>query len=463
MTEVLDPPGVAAHPAVAAAGAVGEAIDALGEANLWSLPERDLLAHRLVLEGLAARLASVTLVATREIDGRGAAETQGAPSTAAWLRAGARVHPAAAKAEVALARALDGDLAETGAALARGELSRAHATEVAAAVAALPAAVPAQTRREAEGWLLEQAGQFNPAELGRLGRHLLAVVDPDLGEALERGEIADAERVGFTLASERGGGARASGFFDPEGAALLRTALDAVAGPRPAIDGVRDQRSPAQRRGEGLLDLIRLALSSPDMPDDGGEPVTLTVTTTTDTLTAHPSDTAAAGLAGLAGLAPGGQYAGQYAGVPAGQYADGTALSPETVRRLGCDAWLVAATLSGTGAVLDIGRATRIVPRSIRRALALRDKGCAFPGCDRPAAWTQAHHILHWARGGVTALHNLVLLCHHHHQVVHHHGWRVHIGDDGLPVFTPPRWVDPDQQPRTRHWRHTLDHLPQLT
>jgi 5-methylcytosine-specific restriction endonuclease McrA len=88
----------------------------------------------------------------------------------------------------------------------------------------------------------------------------------------------------------------------------------------------------------------------------------------------------------------------------------------------------------------------------MRRAVILRDGGCAFPGCGRPARWCQAHHIWHWSHGGPTALDNLVLLCAHHHNVVHHHGWQVHLDTNRLPVFTPPPWIDPDQTPRTA-WR----------
>jgi hypothetical protein len=131
---------------------------------------------------------------------------------------------------------------------------------------------------------------------------------------------------------------------------------------------------------------------------------------------------------------------------------DGTPLSPEASRRLGCDAWLQAAIIDSAGALLDIGRSSRIVPSPMRRALIVRDGGCAFPGCGRPARWCHAHHIWHWAKGGPTALHNLVLLCQQHHRVIHHDGWTVHLGPDRLPIFTPPRWVDPDQVPRPA-WR----------
>jgi hypothetical protein len=71
------------------------------------------------------------------------------------------------------------------------------------------------------------------------------------------------------------------------------------------------------------------------------------------------------------------------------------------------------------GQPLDVGRRTRVVPSGIRTALTVRDRGCAYPGCDRGPQWTDAHHIRHWADGGSTSLDDLVLLCRHHHRAVH--------------------------------------------
>ncbi|MFD4469978.1 HNH endonuclease signature motif containing protein, partial [Rhodococcus sp. NPDC058505] len=95
-------------------------------------------------------------------------------------------------------------------------------------------------------------------------------------------------------------------------------------------------------------------------------------------------------------------------------------------------------------------------PRRLRRALDARDCGCAYPGCGRPTAWTDAHHIHHWANGGETKLSNLVLLCRFHHRYIHKGKWTVYIGDDGHPWFTPPHWIDPDRKPIPAHNRRQL-------
>lgn len=72
---------------------------------------------------------------------------------------------------------------------------------------------------------------------------------------------------------------------------------------------------------------------------------------------------------------------------------------------------------AGPSTILDVGQTQRLVTPTIRRAIEIRDTGCAFPGCDTPTVKCEAHHIIRWWAGGDTALHNLVLLCPHHHSL----------------------------------------------
>jgi hypothetical protein len=141
------------------------------------------------------------------------------------------------------------------------------------------------------------------------------------------------------------------------------------------------------------------------------------------------------------------------AGTGAAIMDTGTPLSAEATRRLACDCQVIPMVLGAHGEPLNVGRASRDATPAIRRALDVRDGGCAFPGCDRPPRWTVVHHIWHWEDGGPTSCANCVLLCGHHHRVVHHHGWEVRIETDGLPSFYPPAWIDPDRAPRRNH-RH---------
>ena len=110
--------------------------------------------------------------------------------------------------------------------------------------------------------------------------------------------------------------------------------------------------------------------------------------------------------------------------------------------------------MDGNGVPLAVGRTRRTVTPAQWCALVIRDRGCIFPGCDRPAGWCQAHHVIWWEDFGLTDLDNLVLLCDHHHDSVHHHGWDVEFGADGHPQVIPPAWLDPNRTPRRNHyWR----------
>ena len=87
---------------------------------------------------------------------------------------------------------------------------------------------------------------------------------------------------------------------------------------------------------------------------------------------------------------------------------------------------------------LDIGYADSI-PASIRRAVHLRDRGCAWPRCGRPAAWCDVHHLQHKADGGKTSVTDCVLLCQFHHDVcIHRRGWRLVLHPDGTTTAYGP-------------------------
>ncbi len=87
---------------------------------------------------------------------------------------------------------------------------------------------------------------------------------------------------------------------------------------------------------------------------------------------------------------------------------------------------------------LEVGRTSRVVTAAQRAALVVRDGGCAFPGCDRPPAWCEAHHLRHWLHGGPTDLANLALVCRAHHRAVHEGGWRLARDPDGRLTASPP-------------------------
>jgi hypothetical protein len=115
----------------------------------------------------------------------------------------------------------------------------------------------------------------------------------------------------------------------------------------------------------------------------------------------------------------------------------GPCLAPETARRLACDAAIVRLA-ERDGHPIGVGRRTRAIPPSLRRALHSRDRGCRFPGCDRHDRLA-AHHVHHWARGGRTDLDNLVELCPYHHRLVHEGGFSVEMRRGRrVPCFRRP-------------------------
>lgn len=134
----------------------------------------------------------------------------------------------------------------------------------------------------------------------------------------------------------------------------------------------------------------------------------------------------------------------------------GTKISAGQARRMACELRILPAVFGGESLPLDVGRAKRTFTGHQRRALEHRDRGCIFPGCDRPPGWCIAHHAKRrWADGGTTDLDEGVLMCPFHHHVLHDDGWHVQFTPDGIPELIPPASIDPTRTPR-RHARFTL-------
>jgi hypothetical protein len=105
---------------------------------------------------------------------------------------------------------------------------------------------------------------------------------------------------------------------------------------------------------------------------------------------------------------------------------------------LACDASVTRIVLDPKSQVIDVGRAERTIKGPRRKALNVRDRGCTWPVCERPASWTSGHHIKHWLHGGTNEQPNLTLLCYRHHWMVHEGGWQIVRGDDGRMITIPP-------------------------
>ena len=139
----------------------------------------------------------------------------------------------------------------------------------------------------------------------------------------------------------------------------------------------------------------------------------------------------------------------------------GNILPPATMAKLFCGAEVRAMLLNPNHVDLDLGRTVRLANRAQRRALAARDRGCRFPGCDRPIGWTVAHHVEFWENYGPTDISNLVLLCEHHHHLIHEGGWTLTRDEYGEFEFASPHGRIDHQPARARRRRHrrTREHL----
>lgn len=246
--------------------------------------------------------------------------------------------------------------------------------------------------------VMSQAPTLRSEELATLIRHHAEQVRPPIDQdALDEGRRR-ARGVWFAQPNPTGM-VTMRATLDPEAAAVIKSAVDPLSLPCPTKDRhghviELDTRTPARRRADALLELVARGVSAP-------EGVATTDKAKVVVLIEHET------------------LVGQVRGT--GQTLSGDVLSAEVVRRMACDASIIPVVLGGKGEPLDVGRERRLVTRSLRLALVARDRGCSFPGCTIPPLWTDAHHVVHWSRGGRTSLLSTALLCRRHHTHVHHH------------------------------------------
>jgi hypothetical protein len=324
-------------------------------------------------------------------------------STGAWLSHTLHVSSSAAHAQVQLARRLP-SLPETSAAFARGELSGQQAGVIARGVEAVLHGGGDAT--DAETLMLQESRHRDPRDLLRYGLSLLHQMAP---REMEAEEDRRHQRRYVHLSEVFDGGYRLDGYLDPVGGATLKTALDGLLGPRRK----GDERTPGQRRADGLVEVARRCLDSGELPVRGGQKPHLTVTATLDTLRADP-------------------------GAPAALLDWGFPISGKALRRIAGDAELTPILLSQGGDPLHVGRRYRTATSKMRRALAERDRLCVWPGCNRPPDWCQSDHVVPWAKGGGTEVDGMRMLCGKHHPLLGK-GWRLERLADGQMVAHPPR------------------------
>jgi len=136
---------------------------------------------------------------------------------------------------------------------------------------------------------------------------------------------------------------------------------------------------------------------------------------------------------------------------------DGTPIPRAAADVFGCAPDLWAVIVDQMGIPVDVGHTHRLATIAQRRAIAIRDGGCTFPGCDAPVNWCDHHHVTDWHLGGPTDLDNLVALCRHHHGVTHRNGWTMTLDEQQVPHWTTPSG---DHLTGQRHHRRCTDPDP---
>ena len=377
---------------------------ALDEGHAASLIGLDQAATANLLRGLAqvsSRLDGLTATVLAHATQVRVEGTNGATTTATWWADATNRTRATAHRDVKLAVALSRftALAE---ALAEGRVNTEQAHAIARALGDLETDGPTDLEpvvvEQAEKHLVDCADGFDAKHLKVLGRHVLTVVAPEVGEAheaklLEDEERRAAERTRLTFASDGHGMVHGRFSIPTLHGAMLAKAIQALTWAKQDPTEVRQTRPTPVAAGQAFTELLE-RMDAKDLPSVGGVGATVVVTMTIDSL-----------MGGLAAAA----------------LDTGEVISASAARRLACEAGVIPMVLGGTSEVLDIGRRRRFHTKAQRLAIAQRDKTCVVGGCDAPPSRCRCHvhHVIAWSEGGGTSVKDGRLYCSAHHAMVH--------------------------------------------
>ncbi len=289
-------------------------------------------------------------------------------------------------------------------------------------------ALPEEERAKVVTTLMIQTTPSQVAEKARAIAIDKAGAQPEDDQSVPVAENADLNDM--TLVQTDDGRVSASLDLDALTAEELLAALDPLCRPVPLPDGSPDPRPVGKRRADAFGQIMRTYLSGSLRPMSGGVLPHVTLI--------RPAAPGFVDTLGFTGP-----------------------ITASTAELVSCDSTVGVVTVDDAGAPLDVGRSERLFTPAIRKGLAVRDGGCAHPGCGRPVSWCDAHHITPWSSGGGTSLDNGVLLCRLHHTAIHHGGWQVYLGPDRHPWFIPPHDpAGPEPAHLRSHARRTMTTLP---
>ncbi|WP_372733661.1 DUF222 domain-containing protein [Nocardioides sp.] len=343
----------------------------------------------------------------------------GQRDVAAWLAHAARVDRGGARRDLRLAQTLESEQPVLRTGLREGTVNLEQARVIASAVRSLPDHVEPAVRRAAETRLVDEAAAFGPKALRLMGRRVLDIVAPEVGESAEAAALAredvKAEATTFLRTRSNGDGttdihARVSDLA----ATRLLTYLHTFTNPRREAEAPVDRRPYDHKLGAAFEAFLE-TIDPRRLPIHGGDATTVMVTIDHATLLAGLD---AAGVA-MVGDEP---------------------ISAAQARRLACNAKIIPVVLGGASEVLDLGRSRRLFSAAQRKAMAIRSKTCDAEGCDMPAHWCEAHHASgRWVDGGKTDLADGMLLCSHHHHRAHDYRYQTQLTPNGELRFNRRR------------------------
>jgi hypothetical protein len=405
---------------------VAAALDTVPLDSYGGLSQLEQVAACEALARLESRVKAHQIAAARAAERSKAADAIGATSTGAMLAHGFGGDPAAAKRLLNQAQKLE-PVSATQDALARGEITMAQAELIADKVKDLPGDPTVAQREGCETQLLCDAQRLTLKDLSRKADRVTETFAPDEVDAHENEILVKREeqalKESYFWMADRKNGTYKGEFVIPEAQGeMLKNCLEALNAPQvkapedPAFAILDERPTYGQQMAQAFMTLIE-HIPGDTLPQTAGVGVTLTVNIELKSL---------------------------IDGLKAGTLSTGCRISAGEVRRMACEQAILPMVFNGKPLPLDCGREQRLFNRAQRRAAERRDKGCTFPGCDRPPSWCVGHHARRrWAEGGPTNLEDIVLICPHHHRVVHADDWEICFADDGYPEYIPPASIDP--------------------
>jgi len=315
-------------------------------------------------------------------------------------------------------------LARTADAQAHGALGPEHVAVIRSFLDKLPGWVDPEIRELSEQTLVHVGSGNGPEELRKTADKLVIAIDQDgpKPDDVER----DRKRFLRLGPQQADGMSRLTGLLGPEARAVVEPILAKLAAPgmcnpadhEPRVSGTpsqeqidTDDRTAVQRNHDALIAIGRSVLSSGELGQHNGLPVTVVVSTTLQDLEAGSGS----GITGGGSLLP----------------------MADLIRMASHAHHYLAVFDKHTSEALYLGRSKRLASVGQRIVLHARDRGCTKPGCTVPGYGSQVHHMTGWARNGQTDVDEVTFACGGDNRLAET-GWTVQLRNGTVEWIPPP-------------------------